>query len=157
MAQRQVASVSFSILFEEIWDFTLTFMDWKASKALHTEKESKSTLMNPSVSLKLVSKRALKQSTESQVAKNIRGPPHWALFEDNGGITYRGTYSDLRSEKVLITLWNHQLLGKTLIGSTSVPLKNCLELNFLKTEMVINKPKKRTEENIRDKAQTCGV
>ncbi len=92
------------------------------------------------------------QTTVSQIAKNVRGPPHWALFEENGGIKYRGTYSDLKSEKILITLWNHQLLGKSYIGSKTVPLKNCLDMNFIKAEMVINKPKKRTEDNIREKA-----
>jgi hypothetical protein len=86
----------------------------------------------------------------SEVIKNARGPPHWGIFE--GSITYRGTLSDLRSEKLSLTLWNNLLIGKSLIGSTTVPLKNCLDLNFVKADMIINKPKMRTEDNIREKA-----
>jgi len=51
-----------------------------------------------------------------------------------------------------LTLWNNLLIGKTMIGSTSVPLRNCLDLNFVKADMIINKPKMRTEDNIREKA-----
>ena len=42
------------------------------------------------------------------------------MFEE--GIKYRGTYTDLRQEKLLVTLWNSQLFGRVLIGVKTVPL-----------------------------------
>ena len=72
------------------------------------------------------------------------------MFEE--GIRYRGTYNELRAEKLQIKVYNHGLLGRSVIGKKTVLLKNYLDVNFLKTEMVIHKVKKKTEENIRDKA-----
>jgi len=48
--QSQVAAVSFTIYFEEIWDFYLTFMDWKTSSI---EKEDKNMQFSPFVEIKL--------------------------------------------------------------------------------------------------------
>ncbi len=30
-AQREICTLTFNIYFEEIWDFYLTFMDWKST------------------------------------------------------------------------------------------------------------------------------
>lgn len=71
-------------------------MDWKTT-SLEKERD-KSLVINSSVELKLLSKNALSDTTQSaEVAKNTK-LPHWAMFD--GGIKYRGTYSDLRAEKL---------------------------------------------------------
>lgn len=62
---------------------------------------------------------------------------------------FRGTYNELKAQKMKIQIWNHHLLGKVLIGSKTVLLKHYLSSNFLKAEMVIHKRKKLTEENLR--------
>jgi len=49
-------------------------------------------------------------------------------------------------------IWNHQLLGKTLIGLKTIVLKQFIDSNLIKTELVIHKIKNKTEENIRNKA-----
>ena len=151
-APRAMATLAFNIFFEEVWDFYIMFMDWKTT-SLEKPKE-KSLQLNPQVEVRLLSKQAVQATTHSQVLKNTK-VPHWAMFDE--GLRYRGTYNDLRNEKLLINVWNSHLLGSSLIGTKTVPLKHCLDMNFLKTELVIHKPKKRTEENIRDKALTCGL
>ncbi|TNV87010.1 hypothetical protein FGO68_gene4983 [Halteria grandinella] len=151
VAHRVLATISFNIIFEEIWDFHLTFVDWKTS-SLEKEKD-KSLVINPSVELKIISRNALQGASNSETLQRTKAP-HWSALED--GITYRGTLSDLAGERLLINVWNHSLLvHRTLIGTKSVPMKDAM--NFVKCEMVIHKPKKRTEENIRLKQQTCAV
>jgi hypothetical protein len=58
-----------------------------------------------------------------------------------------------------LSIFNNQLLGvhRKLIGTKSIPLKHCLDMGFVKADMVIHKPRRRTEENIRVKAQTCSL
>ena len=56
-AQRLKAQISFSIYFEEIWDFYLTFMDWKTT-SLEKEKGDDSVI-NPSLELRLISKNTI--------------------------------------------------------------------------------------------------
>lgn len=50
---RNMANINFNIVFEEIWDFYLTFLDWKAS-SLKNELD-KDLMINPSIELKLLS------------------------------------------------------------------------------------------------------
>jgi hypothetical protein len=106
------------------------------------------------VELRLISQNAISDTVESPVVKNTK-LPHWTLIED--GIKYRGTYTDLRHEKLQINLWNNHGLGRTPIGTKTIPLKGCLEINFVKTEMVIHKPRNGEEVNLKTKANICGI
>lgn len=36
-------------------------------------------------------------------------------------------------------------MGRSLIGTKTIPLKSCLEMNFVKTEMVIHKNRNANE------------
>ena len=105
-AYRQMANLNFSIYFEEIWDFHLTFMDWKTT-TLEKDKDRQGGVQhyqpNPSVELRLLSPLALQNVCTSTTLKNTK-MPHWALFEQ--GLKYRGTYNELRCEKLQIILWN---------------------------------------------------
>ncbi len=65
---------------------------------------------------------------------------------------YRGTYTELRHERIQINLWHSQNMGRQLIGTKTIPLKGCLEMNFVKTEMVIHK--NRNQEASLKKAAT---
>ena len=56
-AYKQMAIITFDIYFEEIWDFYLTFMDWKATNL--QKEDDKSLVLNPSVQLTLKSDQAL--------------------------------------------------------------------------------------------------
>lgn len=52
-----MAALSFLIYFEEIWDFYLTFMDWKTT-SLEKERD-KAMVINPFIELNLVSKNSI--------------------------------------------------------------------------------------------------
>lgn len=151
VAHRVLAIVNFNLVFEEVWDFNLTFMDWKTG-SLEKERD-KALVINPSLELKVVSRNTLQGTSNSEVMPRTK-VPHWSALEE--GISYRGTLSDLAGERLLINVWNHSLLvHRTLLGTKSVPMKDAM--HFVKCEMVIHKPKKRTEDNIRLAQQTCSV
>eukprot|EP00347_Sterkiella_histriomuscorum_P007723 403347806 len=149
---KNIATINFNIFFEEIWDFYLTFLDWKATSL--EKEEDKNLNINPQLELRLLSDQAIQSTAWSSVQKNQK-LPHWATFED--GIKFRGTYNELRQQKLSLRIWNHQLLGKTLIGLKTVVLKHYIDTNLIKAEVVIHKVKNKTEENIRNKAQTSNL
>lgn len=72
-----MAAITFNIYFEEVWDFYLTFMDWKATNLL--KEDDKQLAICPSVQLTLLSHQALEKVSESATLKNAK-LPHWALF-----------------------------------------------------------------------------
>ena len=52
-----MAIINFNIFFEEIWDFYLTFFDWKIS---NLEKEQDKQLnINPQVQITILSQKAI--------------------------------------------------------------------------------------------------
>jgi hypothetical protein len=104
---------------------------------------------SPFVEIKLSSENSISDTVVSPVVKNTK-LPHWALIGD--GLKYRGTYTELRHERIQINLWHSQNMGRQLIGTKTIPLKGCLEMNFVKTEMVIHK--NRNQEASLKKAAT---
>jgi hypothetical protein len=68
--QRQVATVSFNIVFEEVWDFWVTFMDWKTG-SLEKERD-KALVLNPSLEVKIVSENSMQDSTTSETIQNTK-------------------------------------------------------------------------------------
>jgi hypothetical protein len=73
----QVAAVSFTIYFEEMWDFYLTFMDWKTSSI--EKEQDKEMQFSPSVEVKLTSQNSIADTVESPVVKNTK-LPHWEML-----------------------------------------------------------------------------
>lgn len=69
--------------------------------------------------------------------------PYWAKICDEdkiSGILFRGTYHELKSQEIELTIFNKKnLLTSTLIGSKIVQLREVLEVGFSKTDMVIHK------------------
>lgn len=74
-----MAAVSFTIYFEEIWDFYLTFMDWKTSSI--EKEQDKDMQFSPSVEIKLTSENSIADTVMSPVVKTTK-LPHWALIGD---------------------------------------------------------------------------
>lgn len=69
-----MATMTFNIFFEEIWDFYITFQDWKTSSL--QKDEDKQMTINPSLQLTLITHQALENTAESQTLKNEK-MPHW--------------------------------------------------------------------------------
>jgi hypothetical protein len=93
---------------------------------------------------------------ESPVQKNTF-LPYWAKIE--GGITFRGTYHELKDQELIVTLKNKGILSDTILGTKLMPLREAIDVNFCKGDMVIHKEIKTgpiaDDEDLDKLAQTC--
>ena len=65
--------------------------------------------------------------------------PYWAKFKS--GILFRGTYHELKSQELIVTLYNKGTIGRDMLGTKIIPLREVIDINFAKTDMVIHRPK----------------
>jgi len=73
--------------------------------------------------------------------------PYWAQIGENDqdGIIYRGSFLQLKSEFLSITISNIGFTSKSVIGTKRESLSNCLD-GQLETQMVIHKDKQDNNE-----------
>ena len=64
--------------------------------------------------------------------------PYWKTFKPFG-IVFRGSYHELKSEELLLTLKQKNMVGSSVIGTKLLPLTEVIDVNFGKTDMVIHK------------------
>jgi len=68
--------------------------------------------------------------------------PYWSQIERGSaskGIVFRGTYHELKSQDLTLTLWdNKNLLDSKLIGTKQMPLREVIDIAFARTDMVIH-------------------
>lgn len=85
--------------------------------------------------------------------------PYWAKIE--GGILFRGTYHELKAQEVIINIQNKELIGSKNIGTKIVPLREVIDIAFLKSDMVIHRKVDSgpilNDEDLDKQAQTCEI
>lgn len=86
------AKLNFKLVFEEVWDFLLQFVDFRTSNLENLKANAPQTTINPKLEIKLDSKNAINKTTESQTLRNQR-LPYWPQVGQ--GIVFRGTASEL--------------------------------------------------------------
>jgi hypothetical protein len=64
--------------------------------------------------------------------------PFWAKLT-NGGILFRGTYHELKQQELTVSLYNKNLIGADLLGTKVIQLREVIDINFAKADMVIHK------------------
>jgi hypothetical protein len=107
----------------EIWDFYLEFMDWKTTSLLNAD--NKGMEISCFIDISLDSPQAIRKQVKSAVQKNNL-MPYWAKIE--GGILFRGTYHELKSQELILTLYNKNLLGADEIGTKIIPLRDVIDV-----------------------------
>lgn len=83
------------------------------------------------------SPQALKSLVGSEPLKN-NTLPYWAAL-NQGGIVFRGTYHELKSSELILTLYNKVGFTESSIGTKIVQLREVIDINFAKTDMVIHR------------------
>lgn len=86
--RRQFARIYYNILFQEVWDYKLTFEAWKASNIVADEGKS----YDPKVELQLCSNNLIWPSVKSESIKQTKNPNFKNL---KGSMHFRGTMEDL--------------------------------------------------------------
>ena len=92
--------ISFKIVFQELWDFELSFEDWSLTnvKYLFGLSESNKTL-KPTITFDMYS---IKETINCIHPKAGVDNPEWSKFNKN--MMYRGTLNDLENEKIIATI-----------------------------------------------------
>ena len=92
--------IGFKIVFQELWDFELSFEDWSLTnvKYLFGINESNKTL-KPTISFDMYS---IKEKVNCLHPKSGVNNPQWNRFSKN--MLYRGTLNDLENEKIVATI-----------------------------------------------------
>ena len=132
------AFVEFNLMFEEIWDFNLSFDNWKCSNLLNPKKKRNPNAEKPNtrVEIKLLSATSspLNSTTVSEITKHS-DTPIWTKFNNN--ILFRGTGTELENENVKISVYDTTgILNKT-IASKVITLKGLIDFEKLKTPMLV--------------------
>lgn len=86
--KRQFARIYYNILFQEIWDYKLTFEAWKGSNIVADKGDSH----DPKIELTLMTEELIKPNVESVVVPQNKNPNFRNL---KGYMHYRGTMEDL--------------------------------------------------------------
>lgn len=85
-------TLTFTLVFEEIYDYMIKFIDWRTSTLENRMLETPLPI-NPKLDFKIDSKRVISNRAQSNTLKNAK-LPYWQ--EVGQGIIYRGTYSQLQ-------------------------------------------------------------
>jgi len=159
------ATIYMKCIFQEIWDFYITFRDWRASDILPPKKKK----IEPKEDKKVNEDEEEDELAEFDEKKEEEDLDDWMLEEPevkpmltyqlnstkamvysktldskepywpsiDGGIHFRGTVFDLNQQVMSLDLFNYAH-GKTSIGRKTVSLNGVLDNNFLKTEVKID-------------------
>jgi hypothetical protein len=77
--------------------------------------------------------------------------PYWEKLKNSAGgkkeitgLLFRGTYHELKSQEIIITLRNKLSVGSSVLGTKIIPLRDVIDINFAKTDMIIHKNSTKT-------------
>ena len=133
-----LAYVEFNCAFQEIWDFNLSFVNWKCPNLVNPKKkiDPNDEKLTTKVEIKLLGSvnSAIHSTTTSEVVKNSNNPI-WKEF--NHKLLFRGTVSELENEEVRITVYDASGLFNHVISSKVVGLRGMVDSEKLKTEMIV--------------------
>ena len=132
------ATLNMKVNLAEIWDYHLEFMDWKTTNIQNQLSQEKKSL-NPYIVISLDSPQAIMNQVQSKDIKNTI-LPYWPKIDQGSkGITFRGTYHELKSQELTVSLYSKEGLRDYPIGEKIIPLRDVIDVSFAKTDMVIHK------------------
>lgn len=151
----QGVKVSFKIVFQELWDFELSFEDWSLTniKQLfgvddttnnnnsgYSSSNSNSKLIRPTITFEM---NSIKQKVISLHPKTCTNNPIWSNFNKN--IIYRGTLNDLENEKISVIIEQNSSFIDNKTLQRSIGLKGITISNFITQTIPRDKRKLKTK------------
>jgi len=109
---------------------------------------------NPQLSISMSCFNAIRSNIKSESLPNTV-LPYWDKLS-NGGILFRGTYHELKQQELIISLDDKQTIGSANLGVKIVQLREVIDVNFAKCDMVIHKTNE-VSDDLDKKAQVCTV
>ena len=115
------------------------------------------------------SPQALYPLVKSEVLKE-NYTPFWEKLKNSGGgkqeitgLLFRGTYHELKSQEIIIRLKNNDSMSGSVLGTKIMPLRDVIDVNFAKTDMIIHKNSTKgpnaqeSDEDFDKLEQVCSV
>ena len=154
------ATVEFKILFQEIWDYKITFLNVKLENILSSKQQrsNKSPIPTLQLSIELedgneanflnLKKSANKLIKSEKVAGSIS--PQFSDFD--GVLLYRGTSSNFESQNLLIKLMSYSNLFSRVLSTKVVNLQGIFEFERIKSDFPMIDEKNNEKYNIKFEA-----
>jgi hypothetical protein len=96
---KPVCKIEFKIIFQEIWDFVLTFEDWSCMNINFLFHELETPDLCPGIEFRL---QGSMDYVKNKVSQKGSANPEWGTF--NRGYPFRGTLMELDNQNLYITL-----------------------------------------------------
>ena len=140
----QGIKVSFKIVFQELWDFELSFEDWSLTNIKHLfgvdDNNSNNKLIRPTIAFEM---ERIKQKVISLHPKACTNNPIWSTFNKN--IIYRGTLNDLENEKISVIIEQNSSIIDNKTLQRSIGLKGITISGFITQAIPPEKRKAKTK------------
>jgi hypothetical protein len=139
------ARIDFKCTFQEIWDFKLTFFNWKSGSVFPPMKRKKieqNVETYPSTQIEIELAEGSWMASNNRVVSEIckqSATPMWSNF--TGCIVFRGTMSMLESQSFIATLIDRSgLIFRKVLSTKMVSLKGLLDSERIKSEFTMISP-----------------
>ncbi len=136
-------TIEFKCIFQEIWDFKLTFVNWKAGPLVQIKKGSREEPQkrHSRVMVYMNDKRTIGgQNCAVSVISQVSTAPVWSDFE--GLILFRGSHIELEQSEVILLLYDETGLFRKEIARKTVNLKGIFDFERIKTDFTLYNDKK---------------
>ncbi|CAD8196575.1 unnamed protein product [Paramecium pentaurelia] len=146
--RRQFARIYYNVLFQEVWDYKLTFEAWKGSNIIADQGKEH----DPKIQLTLMTDELIQPQVESEQIKKTKNPNFRNL---KGYMHFRGTMEDLTQQMMKVTLLFDAYFNK---AEKLVSLRGIQDTNYLKVQFrlklkvppprvkITKKPKKKNKQ-----------
>ncbi|CAD8197148.1 unnamed protein product [Paramecium octaurelia] len=144
--KRQFARIYYNVLFQEVWDYKLTFEAWKGSNIIADQGKEH----DPKIQLTLMTDELIQPQVESEQIKKTKNPNFRNL---KGFMQFRGTMEDLTQQMMKVTLFFDSYFNKI---EKLVSLRGIQDTNYLKVQFrlklkvpppIVKKTKKPKKKN----------
>lgn len=129
------ALIEFKCIFQEIWDYSITFLNFKVENTLSTrqQKSSKAKAPNLQIAIEVEGSKPIDsyKHVKSEVVSSCSNP-QFSNFDDP--IVFRGTYSSLEAQNLVIRLINHSMVFSEVISTKTVNLQGIFEFERIKSD-----------------------
>ena len=128
------AIVEFKILFQEVWDYKISLLNWKLENVLSNRQQKSGNSKLPSLQLS-IEFEGRKTFDSNSIAKSEiieTSTPQFSSFD--GVLLYRGSASNFESQNFVVKLISHTSLFSKVISQKVVNLQGIFEFERVKSD-----------------------
>ena len=129
------ATIDFKIIFQEIWDYKISFLNWKLENVLSNRQQKSGKTKPPSLQLSIEMEGRKPVDKNTLVKSEIidgSASPQFSNFD--GCMIYRGTASSFETQNFIVKLISHTTLFSKIISLKVVNLQGIFEFERVKSD-----------------------